>query len=86
MQLTASRRALPGLKATVLLALIFTGWPVCGFFPVRAPRWRCRKESQTDQGHAVLAVQRAGDFIQQGVENAIGLFLGEIGLFGDSGG
>ena len=25
-------------KDTVLLALIFTGSPVCGFLPVRAPR------------------------------------------------
>lgn len=36
--LTLSFRNLPGLKATVLLALIFTGSPVCGFLPVRAPR------------------------------------------------
>src|SRR5450830_268034 len=41
--LTLSLSDLPGLNATVLLALIFTGSPVCGFLPVRAPRWRCRK-------------------------------------------
>src|SRR5690606_6333747 len=42
-QLIASRSALPGLKDTVLQARIFTGSPVCGFLPMRAPRWRCRK-------------------------------------------
>src|SRR3990167_3410767 len=42
-QLTESFSDLPGLKATVLLALMVTGAPVCGFFPVRAPRWRCTK-------------------------------------------
>ena len=31
--------------------------------------------AETDQGHAVLAVQRAGDFIQQGVENAMACSL-----------
>ena len=36
--LTLSFRNFPGLKATVLLALIFTGSPVWGFLPVRAPR------------------------------------------------
>src|SRR5689334_20554922 len=41
--LTLSFSDFPGLKATVLLALILTGSPVCGFLPVRAPRWRCRK-------------------------------------------
>lgn len=42
--------------------------------------------AETDQGHAVLAVQRVGDFFENGVENTIGLILGEIGLLGDGGG
>src|SRR5690554_7307514 len=42
-QLIASLSIFPGLKATVLLALMVTGSPVCGFLPVRAPRWRCTK-------------------------------------------
>ncbi|CAI8784381.1 hypothetical protein EMIT0P44_10170 [Pseudomonas sp. IT-P44] len=42
--------------------------------------------AEADQRHAVLAVQGAGDFFENGVENAVGLFFGEICFFRDGGG
>ena len=41
--------------------------------------------AEADQGDAVLAVQGAGDFFKDGVEDAVGLFFGEIGFFSDGG-
>ncbi|MNC77428.1 hypothetical protein D3C75_1293830 [compost metagenome] len=40
--------------------------------------------TESDQRHAVLAVQSAGDFFEHGVEHAIGLLFGEVGLFSNS--
>ena len=41
--------------------------------------------AETNQGDAVLAVQGAGDFLEYGVEDAVGLFFGEIRFFSDGG-
>ena len=41
--------------------------------------------AEADQRHAVLAVQGAGDFFEDGVEDAVGLFFSEIGFFSDGG-
>ncbi|MNC37089.1 hypothetical protein D3C75_856430 [compost metagenome] len=41
--------------------------------------------AETDQGHGVL-VQGTRDAVENRVQNLIGLFLGQIGLFGDDGG
>ena len=38
------------------------------------------------QRHAVLAVQSAGDFFENGVKYAVGLLFGEICFFRDGGG
>jgi hypothetical protein len=37
--------------------------------------------AETNQGDAVLAVQGAGDFFENGVEDAVSLFFGEIRFF-----
>src|SRR5690606_34110799 len=39
--------------------------------------------TEANQGNAVLAVQRTGDFFEYGVEYAIGLILGQISLLGN---
>ncbi|AZF18680.1 hypothetical protein C4J92_5243 [Pseudomonas sp. R3-18-08] len=44
-----------------------------------------QESAEADQGDAVLAVQGAGDFFENGVEYAVGLFFGEIGFFSDGG-
>lgn len=44
-----------------------------------------QKGAETDQGNAVFPVQRIGDFFENGVEDAIGLFFGEVRLFSDGG-
>ena len=41
--------------------------------------------AEANQGDAVLAVQGAGDFFENGVEDAVGLFFGEIRFFSDGG-
>ena len=42
--------------------------------------------AEANQGDAVLAVQGAGDFFENGVEDAVGLFFGEIRFFSDCSG
>ncbi|MNT64155.1 hypothetical protein D3C72_2020290 [compost metagenome] len=42
--------------------------------------------AEADQRHAVLAVQSAGDFFENGVEYAVGLFFGQICFFSDCSG
>ncbi|CAN2972845.1 hypothetical protein METHPM2_210050 [Pseudomonas sp. PM2] len=44
-----------------------------------------QESAEADQGDAVFAVQGAGDFFEDGVEDAVGLFFGEIGFFSDGG-
>ena len=41
--------------------------------------------AEADQGDAVLAMQRAGDFFKYGVEYAVGLFFGQVCFFCNSG-
>ncbi|MNY33343.1 hypothetical protein D3C86_1676180 [compost metagenome] len=42
--------------------------------------------AETDQGDAVLLVQRSGDLFEHRVEHAVGLLLAEVGFFRDDGG
>ncbi|MNT76763.1 hypothetical protein D3C72_2158090 [compost metagenome] len=42
--------------------------------------------TEADQRHAVLAMQGASDFFEHGVEHAVSLLFGEIGLFRNGGG
>ncbi|MNX66512.1 hypothetical protein D3C86_976090 [compost metagenome] len=37
--------------------------------------------AEAHQRHAVFAVQGTGDFFKNGVENAVGLFFGEVCFF-----
>ncbi|KTC42042.1 hypothetical protein AO260_16245 [Pseudomonas sp. ABAC21] len=41
--------------------------------------------AEANQGDAVFTVQGAGDFFEDGVEHAVGLFFGEIRFFSDGG-
>src|SRR5690606_19748959 len=41
--------------------------------------------AEAHQGNAVLAVQRASDFVEDGVEHAIRLLFGEVSLLRDGG-
>jgi hypothetical protein len=41
--------------------------------------------AEANQGDAVLAVQGAGDFFENGVKDAVCLFFGEIRFFSDGG-
>ncbi|KOX65532.1 hypothetical protein AA303_08255 [Pseudomonas psychrophila] len=44
------------------------------------------KGTEADQRDAVFAMQGLGDFFKHGIEYAVGLFFGEVGLFSNSGG
>jgi hypothetical protein len=81
--LTLSFNDLPGLNATVLLALILTGSPVCAG---AGTAMALQEGAEAHQRDAILAMQSAGDFFENGVENAIGLFFGEICFFRDGSG
>jgi hypothetical protein len=44
-----------------------------------------QESTEANQGHTVLLVKGIGDFVQDGIEYAIGLFLGEICFLSNSG-